>query len=123
MDRITALGLSASALFAGVWIAASIVIDGSTFHFAPVIAAGAAPITTRDHRNTAAAAAGVFLALAAAVGLELGGRLDGPSLLPWGDASLETWLAALLGGVGGWVLARLGLTPRQSRGSSSAVAR
>ena len=99
-------GWAVVAGFAAIWVTAALVAAGITFHLGPVIVAGAVPVVARD-RRAAAALLGVALALAIGIVLLLAGRMDGPSLLPWGGAMLESMLAAVAGGLGGYGAAAL----------------
>ena len=93
----------ATIALAAVWVAAALLIDGSTFHLAPLIVAGSVPIAAKD-RPAGSALFGAGAALLIGLGLLLGGRLDGPSLLPWGDAFFETVLASAAGGLAGYAI-------------------
>ena len=86
--------------FAALWLIISAVIDGTTFHLAPVIVVAVAPAVATGGR-VRATLAGLAVAALAAVILLISGRLDGPSLLPWGDAGLETVVAMAFGAVAG----------------------
>jgi len=88
MSRIADSGLPAAAAFALVWLVASFAVDGTTFHLAPVIVVGAAAYTAR--KPVSGLLVGLAATLVVGLTLEAAGRLDGPSLLPWGDATLET---------------------------------
>jgi hypothetical protein len=90
----------ATAGFSAVWLIISAVIDGTTFHLAPAIVVAVAPAVATGDRLRATMV-GLFIAVLAAVILWLSGRLDGPSLLPWGDAGLETTVAMAFGAVAG----------------------
>ena len=82
--------------FAALWIVVSAVVDGTTFHLAPAIVVGVSPVVATQDRGRATLA-GIAVAVLAAAVLVISGRLDGPSLLPWGDAGLETAVAMVLG--------------------------
>jgi uncharacterized membrane protein len=84
-------------------------VDGTTFHLAPVIVAAASPISF-PARRVRASLVGTTIATAAAMLLAVVGRMAGPSLLPIGGALLESVLGALLGGVIGLMVASAGLT-------------
>ena len=90
--------------FAIIWLVAVFVVDGTTFHLAPVIVAAAAPIRFPERRFTAAVV-GATIAAAVAILLSLAGRMAGPSLLPIGGALLESVLGAVIGGLLGLVVA------------------
>lgn len=89
-----------------LWLAAGLLIDGTTFHLGPVLVAGAAP-TMAERGRLGAALAGLGLAAATGSILAAAGHLDGPSLLPWGGAGMETAVGAVVGGLGGAALGRL----------------
>ena len=76
-----------------------------TYHFAPIIAAGAWPIAGSRPRFAIASGA---LAVAASIGLELSGSLEGPDLVGGHAAFGEAVLFALLGAVAGgfWAVSR-----------------
>ena len=103
---MTRHGWLTAAGFALIWIVASVISAGTTFHLAPVIVAGSAPVVAPERRGREAIVA-TGLALVVVVGLLAAGRLDGPSLLPWGDADLESALGAVAGGVLGFLVAGL----------------
>lgn len=97
IDR-KALGITLG--FAALWLAAALAADGATFHLGPVIVAGAAPaVATRNRPG--AVAAGLAGALVVGLVLYATGNLDGPSLLPWGDAALESAVGAAVGAIVG----------------------
>lgn len=106
LDTARDLGVPLAASLGLVWLAGAFMVGGTTFHLAPLLVAGSAAMTGR--RSPQAALVGTGLALLLGVILEMAGRLDGPSLLPWGDATLETNLGALAGGIGGLLLTRTG---------------
>lgn len=101
-----------SLLFAGLWAVVAAFQPTSTFHLAPLIVAAWPAIGERRLEGA------VLLALAGSViaGIATGllfvaGLLQGPSLLPWGGAGLESLFAAAVGmfiGVVPAVLGRLG---------------
>lgn len=110
--RLVESGAPAAVAFGAIWLVAAAVVEGSTFHLAPLIVAGSAPVTAK--KPATGALVGIVIAVGLAVALELVGRLDGPSLLPWGDATLETYLAVLVGAAIGVALAgrrRIGSNP------------
>ena len=94
--------------FALIWVAAALLVEGTTFHLAPVIVS-AAPAVGFPERRLPAAAIGTTIAVAVALLLSQAGMLTGPSLLPIGGALLESVLGALLGGLIGLVVASAGL--------------
>lgn len=89
-----------SLAFAGIWIAAAAIRPTTTFHLAPLIVAVWPGLTERDLRRalpmtlTAAAIAAATTGL-----LFIAGWLRGPSLLPWGGATLESVVAIAVGAV------------------------
>jgi len=95
---------------ASVWVVLGWSYD-TTFHFAPLLVAAVVPLGVAlagepppFPRRLAGAAAGAALALAATTALALGGRLDGPSLLPAGGAVAEAVAFSLAGAAVGLVL-------------------
>lgn len=94
--------------FALIWIAAALLVEGTTFHLAPVIVA-AAPAVRFPEWRVPGAAAGTAVAITVAVLLSVTGSLNGPSLLPIGGALFESIVAAVTGGIVGLVVASTGL--------------
>ncbi len=109
MTTLPRLGIPAAAALGALWLAVGLIAEGTTFHIAPVIVAGAAPMTAWDSPGAAAVAFAVGLLLLVA------GRLDGPSLLPWGDASLESALGTVFGAAAGLLLAAAGSSTAHDR--------
>lgn len=105
--------------FTALWILVAAMSDGTTFHLAPVIVAGVPVISWGGHRLTGMLI-GMSGATIAAVGLSLAGLLDGPSLLPFGGALLESIVGAAVGAVAG-VIARSMLSGAQTERSESTV--
>jgi hypothetical protein len=105
--KVTGRGLTAAAGFGALWLGAGLILDDSTFHLAPAIVTAAAVATAT--RPSVGVLIGVVVASIVAVALEAAGRLDGPSLLPWGDATLETWIAVVAGIGAGFVVSASGL--------------
>ena len=107
--------------FATVWTLAAVISDETTFHLAPVIVAGVLAISWARHRM-AGLMVGVGGATALAVALSLAGLLDGPSLLPFGGALVESVAGAIFGGIVG-LLARTMLNdaPLHERLDSASV--
>ena len=106
-------GLLIGGLLAVVWAAAATVQPTSTYHLAPILIAGAVPALARRRgaalsRVIFTAAGGALLAAIAAVGLATFDLLQGPTLLPYGDAFAEalsfTAAGAIVGAVIGWLL-------------------
>lgn len=94
--------------FGLIWVAAALLVEGTTFHLAPVIVA-AAPAVRFPEWRLPGAVVGTTIAAAVALLLSLAGRLAGPSLLPIGGALLESVLGAVAGGLIGLVVASAGL--------------
>jgi len=98
------------------WIGLAVWRPTSTFHFAPLIAAGAWPFLLRRgplrvaavDAGRAAAAAGVFVVIVG-VGLHLGDLLRGPTLWGSGAALIEVPMAAAAGAFAGYRYARCGV--------------
>ncbi|MCI0543333.1 MAG: hypothetical protein L0Z49_02665 [Actinobacteria bacterium] len=104
----TARRLIGAALFAGVWILAAGIRPGSTFHLAPLIVAAWPALGEQDlHRAISMSFFGAVLASATTALLFSLGWLDGPSLLPWGGAGLESLLAGAAGALIGVIPAAL----------------
>ena len=104
-------GLSLATLLAIVWAVAAAIRPTSTFHLAPILIAGAAPIAVRHVRikdNVLAAALGGAISLAIATVLSAAGMLQGPSLLPAGGAFAEAVVFTAIGAAGGVVASALG---------------
>lgn len=97
--------LMVASLFAGLWVAVAGLRPATTFHLAPVIAAAWPALPERELRAAARMSLlGLLLTLGTTTLLFKLGWLEGPSLLPWGGAVLESILA---GGTG----ALLGVVP------------
>ena len=88
--------------FAMVWALAAVISDGTTFHLAPVIVAGVPAMSWAGHRM-AGLMVGMVGATAVALLLSLTGLLDGPSLLPFGGALVESVAGAVFGGIVGLI--------------------
>jgi hypothetical protein len=96
-----------AAVFAAVWAIASAWRPGSTYHLAPVLVAAAVPTFTALERRSSASPGhmmrdgltGVAIALVAALVLSAAGRLQGPSLLPFGGPAAEAVVGAVAGGL------------------------
>lgn len=106
-NRISANAIGYSLGFALLWFVVAAVQQGTTFHLAPPLVAVAAPSVYRVQagvsRSTAIrlAVGGVAVAAAAAVLLAMVGLLDGPSLLPFGGALIESLVGVVTGGLFG----------------------
>ena len=98
-----------AALLAALWTVLAIVRDGVTYHLAPLIVAAVPAIGTVGEkapgRRVAGRLAGVGLAGALGITILLGalGRLEGPSLLPFGGAATEAVLFGTLGAGAAWL--------------------
>jgi hypothetical protein len=104
----TARRLIGAALFAGIWMVAAGIQPGSTIHLAPLIVAAWPALGEQDlHRAISMSLFGAVLAIATTALLFSLGWLDGPSLLPWGGAGLESLLAGAAGALIGVVPAAL----------------
>ena len=97
------------ALFlAALWAVLAILRTGVTYHLAPLLVAAVPGLAAGDDkalgRGGATLLAGLGLAGALGVTLLLSalGRLEGPSLLPFGGAATEAVLFAVGGGVAAW---------------------
>jgi hypothetical protein len=95
-------------LLAALWAVMAILRSDVTYHLAPLLIAAvpglAASADRPPRRSVATRLAGLGLAAALGVTLLLSslGRLDGPSLLPFGGAATESVLFAVVGGVAAW---------------------
>ena len=94
-----------------LWIALAVWRPTTTYHLAPVLVAGMAPIAAvslgEAKRISTLAISSVLLAAIATGVLASAGRLEGPSLLPFGGAALESAVGVAVGGIGGWAGAHL----------------
>ncbi len=106
-DRAAAWRAIGYSLFlSAVWVVAAAIRPTSTYHLAPLLVAGAAPVgyaltaqgSAKAH-TTVLAAAGTGLAVVAGLILATAGKLEGPSLLPSGGALAETLSFAIVAGV------------------------
>ena len=96
-----------------LWVILALVRDGTTFHLAPLIVAGALPVMAGldpDHERSATATAalaivGGIAALGTTAGLAAADAMAGPSLLPFGGAATESVVFSLVGVVGGFLFA------------------
>ncbi|MDJ0924065.1 MAG: hypothetical protein QNJ77_05840 [Acidimicrobiia bacterium] len=90
-----------------VWALAAAIRPTATYHLAPILIAGVAPVLRRSRAGSAAVAAVVGASIAATATLVLAALdlLQGPSLLPRGGALMESLVFATLGAVGGWLIA------------------
>lgn len=109
LDEKMRSAVSAAAGLAAVWAVAAAVRPTSTYHLAPLLIAGIAPILARrperSHSLLAVGAmAGVVIAAGAALGLAAFDLLRGPSLLPYGGALAEAVTFTVLGAVAGFLV-------------------
>lgn len=100
-----------SLLFAGIWVVIAANRPTTTFHLAPLIVAAWPAFGERDlNKALPMALLGGLIATATTSLLVIAGWLNGPSLLPWGGAALESVVATAAGAVIGLsnsVVARL----------------
>lgn len=119
--RTLVVALAVGDLVALVWIGLAFARDGVTFHLAPLIVAAAPAAVLRLEgrprrvEGIVAVGAGVVTAVIAVVILSVTGRLDGPSWIPVGDATLEAAVGIVVGAglalviaFGGWGRAEAG---------------
>lgn len=107
-------GLIALVVVLGLWAVLAWRTPTSTFHFAPIIAAGSLPVvqrmnTTRLPLGLAArqSALGVGSTLLVGVALHISNRLEGPTFWTEGGAIYEVLGFAAVGGVFGlWYASR-----------------
>lgn len=96
---------------AALWAVLAVARDGVTYHLAPLIVA-AIPAPTAGYEGPLQPSWSAGLALIGA-GSALGvtfllaatGRMDGPSLLPFGGAAAEAVIFAVIGALAGWLFA------------------
>ena len=97
--------------FGSLWAVLVVVRPDTTFHLAPPLVAIVVPAVYRFSGGTSRPQAlrlvgiGVGIAIATTIVLGLAGLLDGPSLLPFGGAFVESLIGATVGGAVGLVLA------------------
>lgn len=105
-----------SLAFAMIWIAAAAIRPTTTFHLAPLIVVAWPALTERELGKALPMTLAAVAMAAATTGLLFtAGWLDGPSLLPWRGATLESVAAIFLGAAVGLtpsVAARLDTRPR-----------
>ena len=109
MDRTTTVrSLGYVAFLALVWVVAAWIRPTSTYHLAPILTGGAAPVvavmssTVGERRDIAALGImGIALTAIIAVGLAAVSLLEGPSLLPTGGALTESLVFGVVGGAAG----------------------
>lgn len=98
-----------------LWFGLAVIRDATTLHLGPVVVAGGAAVMAGleevPRRNVLALAAlGTVLALAVTALLSAVGMMDGPSLLPFGGAALESVLFAIAAGLVGGVVGAFATT-------------
>ncbi len=105
-----------SGVVAAVWVVLAWLNPESTYHLAPVLAAGIFPVAQRVRHGrlrpaqAAGAGAGGYLNVLIVTGLLAWiDKLQGPSLLPFGGAAVEALVLGALGAVAG---AALAIAPR-----------
>ncbi len=98
--------------FASLWAAGAVIVPESTFHLGPLIVAAVPAIGTR-HRRLFWAPVGTCLAVGVSLVLATLGHLGGPSLLPVGGALFESTVAAVLGGLAGFIFAGRLFPPKE----------
>ncbi|MDH3226543.1 MAG: hypothetical protein OEM67_05580 [Thermoleophilia bacterium] len=110
MLALSRVGLAALVVVA-LWAILILSRPGVTFHLAPIFAAAAPVLLTRYERqlkqSTAlyAGVVGLVIALVATFAFSVAGRLDGPSLLLTGGATLESIVFAVVGAIAGVLIA------------------
>lgn len=91
-------------MLALLWSALAINSPTTTFHLAPLIVAAWPAVSERSRSEALRlSAAGLLIAMVTTAVLFFNGLLEGPSLLPWGDAGVEPLVAAAVGAVLGFV--------------------
>lgn len=103
VDRPTRAAVAAAVGTALLWAALAAARPKTTFHLAPLIVVVAAPYAYRSSGGADRGRA-LWLTLGAATltaaliaVLAIGGRLEGPSLLPAAGAAAESWVGAAVG--------------------------
>ncbi len=101
-----------SGVVAAVWVVLAWLNPESTYHAAPVLAAGIFPVAQRLRHGrlrpvqAAGAGAGGYLNVLIVTGLLAWlGKLQGPSLLPFGSAAVEALIFGAAGAVVGGLVA------------------
>jgi hypothetical protein len=118
-----ARGAVVTAVATASWVALAVWRPTSTFHFAPLIAAGAWPFLLRRgplrvaavDAGRAAAIAGVLVVIVG-VGLHLADLLRGPTFWGSGRALVEVPLTAIAGAFAGYRYARCGVPGQPAAG-------
>ncbi|MDH3259805.1 MAG: hypothetical protein OEM81_04950 [Acidimicrobiia bacterium] len=102
-NRITANAVGYPLGFVLLWAVLAMARSGTTFHLAPPLVALAAPLVYRIQGGTSRstgvllASVGAGLAVISTSLLMVAGFLSGPSLLPFGDAFVESVVGAVPG--------------------------
>lgn len=111
-------GAFGSLAVALAWVALAAWRPESTYHLAPLVAAGAwpwllrrGPLRVAPRDAALGAVAATALTIVVGVGLALVGRLDGPTLWGSGHALVEVVIAAPVGATVGYRYARCGVAP------------
>ena len=106
--RVIGRGVMLAALIAAAWVALALRDPDVTYHVAPLIAAGSAPVATRErsrpHKSRVsliAGAASTTLVLVIIAALALTDHLEGPTIWHTRPAAVEATMLAIVGGVGG----------------------
>lgn len=96
-----------------LWAVLAIARDGVTYHLAPLIVAAIPPgfVGLDDSDRSADLPRLGIIGAATALGISLLltviGRMSGPSLLPFGGATVEAVIFSVGGALAGWLAARL----------------
>ncbi|MCP3975799.1 MAG: hypothetical protein GY720_15050 [bacterium] len=96
-----------------LWAVLAVARDGVTYHLAPLIVAAipAGFVGLDDSRRVADLPRLAIIGAASALGISLLltviGRMDGPSLLPFGGAAAESVIFSVGGALAGWFVARV----------------
>ena len=112
--RVIGRGVMLATLIAAAWVALALRDPDVTYHVAPLIAAGSAPVATRErsrpHKSRVsliAGAASTTLVLVIIAALALTDHLEGPTIWHTRPAAVEATMLAIVGGVWGtWVATR-----------------
>jgi hypothetical protein len=116
LRRDLLVGVAATAAVSALWIPLVALRPGTTFHFAPLFAAGVAPASARvaargrlaGREAAIVSIVGMAIVLAVTAALAATGHLSGPTLWAPLSAPAETIVFAALGGLRGWRAASRG---------------
>ena len=95
-----------------LWVILAFNNPETTYHLGPPLVAAAVPLTHRSSGSgplsapaaAGAAVSGLTNALIATAVLAIAGKLEGESLLPFGDATVESIVFAVVGAIAGYLI-------------------